>query len=326
MRASRLLSVLLLLQARGRMTAEQLADELEVSVRTIYRDVEALHAAGVPVYGEAGPSGGYRLLEGYRTRLTGLTGDEAEALFLAGMPGPASELGLGAVVAAARLKLQAALPPAMRARAARIRDRFYLDPSGWYDDGDHSPCLAAVADAVWNQRRMWVRYRRWKQPAEVSRTLEPYGVVLKAGRWYVVAMSSDRPGPRTYRVSQILELRVLDEHFDRPEQFDLAGFWQAHLVEFRAGRQQGEAVIRLSARGRDRLTDLMTADVVNAAAQTATPPDRQGWVTATVPIESLTHAQTGFLKLGAEVEVLSPPELREQLAHTVGELAAIYQP
>lgn len=182
MRASRLLSLLLLLQTRGRMTAQALADELEVSVRTIYRDVDSLHAAGVPLYGDPGWDGGYQLLDGYRTQLTGLTTDEAESLFLAGLPGPAAELGLGAVVTAAQLKLMAALPAELRDRAGRIRERFHLDAPGWYRESDRTPHLAAVADAVWNQHRLRVRYRRWSVPREVLRTLEPYGVVLKGGR------------------------------------------------------------------------------------------------------------------------------------------------
>ena len=160
MRASRLVSVLLLLQSRGRMTAQQLANELEVSVRTIYRDVGSLHAAGVPLYGDAGPDGGYRLLDGYRTRLTGLTASEAESLFLTGLPGPAADLGLGTVAAAAQLKVLAALPDDLRDRAGRIASRFHLDAPGWYHEGEENPYLAAVADAAWGDKVLQVRYRR----------------------------------------------------------------------------------------------------------------------------------------------------------------------
>src|SRR4051794_10247922 len=152
MRASRLVSLLLLLQARGRMTAQELANELEVSPRTIYRDVESLSSAGVPVYADRGPTGGYQLVDGYRTRLTGLTAEEAESLFFTGMPGPAAELGLGTVLAAAELKLMAALPSGIAERAGRIRERFHLDVPGWFHGGNATPYLRAVAQAVWNQQ------------------------------------------------------------------------------------------------------------------------------------------------------------------------------
>jgi predicted DNA-binding transcriptional regulator YafY len=324
MRASRLVSILLLLQTRGRMTAQALADELDVSVRTIYRDVESLHEAGVPLYGDAGHAGGYQLLAGYRTRLTGLNQDEAEAMFLAALPGPAAELGLGSVMAAAQLKLKAAMPPELADRSGRIQERFLLDAPGWYHDGDQSPYLPAVADAVWNQRRIEVRYRRWAAPYEVTRTLEPYGVVLKAGRWYVIAQGGSRVN--TYRVNQILELQELDETFERPADFDLSAYWRTQVTEFRSRLIQGNAVIGLSPEGRDRLPDLMTSDVVNAVDATAEDDsEREGWIKATVPIESFTHAETEFLKLGAEVEVFAPRELRDRIANTAASLAALYQ-
>src|SRR4051794_31930932 len=214
MRAGRLVSLLLLLQTRGRMTARELADELEVSVRTVYRDVESLGSAGVPIYADRGPAGGYQLLDGYRTRLTGLTGDEAGTLFLAGMPGPAAELGLGSVLAAAELKLRASLPGELADRADRIRERFHLDAPGWFRNSEATPYLATVADAVWQGRMVAVRYRRWKVPREVSRTLSPLGVVLKAGRWYLVAGSGERV--TAYRVVNILHAELLAEPATRP--------------------------------------------------------------------------------------------------------------
>ncbi|MGV9777419.1 helix-turn-helix transcriptional regulator [Streptosporangium sp. NPDC003464] len=322
MRASRLLSLLMLLQTRGRMTAQELAAELEVSVRTVYRDVESLHSAGVPLYGDAGPSGGYRLLDGYRTRLTGLTAGEAQALFLAGMPGPAAELGLGSVVTAAQLKLMAALPVELRDRAGRIRERFHLDTPNWYHGADETPYLAAVADAVWNERRLEIRYRRWKAPQEVLRTLEPYGLVLKAGRWYLIARAGQ--DLRTYRVSQILELHALPETFERPAGFDLAAHWNGALEEFEARLHQGEAVIRLSPHGMERLPDMARPALLRAAEATARPPGPDGWTQVTVPIESLPNALSEFLRFGVDLEVVSPAELRDLMAETARSLARRY--
>ncbi|GAA4214019.1 helix-turn-helix transcriptional regulator [Actinocatenispora rupis] len=324
MRASRLLSLLLLLQTRGRLTARELAAELEVSVRTIYRDAESLSAAGIPLYADAGPGGGYQLLDGYRTRLTGLTGDEAEALFLAGLPGPAAELGLGAVVTAAALKLRAALPPELRDRADLIRQRFHLDAPGWYRDADQVPYLAAVASAVWEQRRIRVTYRRWREPTDVDRTLRPYGVVLKAGTWYLVAGGADTPEPRTYKVNQILDLTTLDAGFERPTDFDLPAYWRDHISDFRTRLYTGEAVVRLSPRGRRRLAEMAADPVTAAVDRTAGAPDEAGWVTVTIPIESLPQAEADLLRLGPHAEVRSPADLRERLARAARDLAALY--
>jgi predicted DNA-binding transcriptional regulator YafY len=321
MRASRLVSLLLLLQTRGRLTAEQLAELLEVSVRTIYRDVESLHAAGIPLYGDAGLGGGYQLLDGYRTRLTGLTAAEAETLFLSGLPAAAAELGLGTMLAAAQLKLQAALPAELRERAQRIQERFHLDAPGWYQDGDSSPHLAAVADAVWNQRRIEVRYRRWASPTDVTRTLEPYGVVLKTGKWYLVARSEGQF--RTYRVNQILGLIMLDGHFERTADFDLPAYWASSISDFRAQLHQGEATIRLSPAGLQRMRETMSSSVIAAAGQIAAADD-QGWITAVVPIESLEHAHGEFLRLGADVEILSPATLRDRMRQTARSLGQLY--
>lgn len=312
-KSSRLVSILLLLQTRGRMTAAQLAEELEVSVRTVYRDVEALSAAGVPLYGDAGHAGGYRLLDGYRTRLTGLTADEAEALFLAGVPGPAAELGLGSVLAAAQLKVRAALPAELRVHTDRISGRFHLDAPGWYADGEEVPHLPAVAGAVWNCRVLHVVYRRWREPTDVERRLEPYGLVLKAGRWYVVA----GPGPRTFRVDQILELTTSDEEFTRPEAFDLAAYWAAYQRDFHDRLHRAEAVVRLAPGAAP------TGALARAAAANGRT-DVDGWIRAVVPIESVDHAHGEFLRLGTDVEVLEPPELRERIARTAAELAERY--
>jgi predicted DNA-binding transcriptional regulator YafY len=341
MRASRLLSLLLLLQTRERMTARELAAELEVSVRTVYRDVESLSAAGVPVYADRGPDGGYRLLNGYRTRLTGLTATEAESLTLSALPGPASQLGLGDVLAA-ELKLMAALPPDLRTRASRIRERFHLDAPGWFRTPDDVPHLHAIADAVWNQHRIEVLYHRWRQPRQVTRLLEPLGVVLKAGSWYLIARpapghptdtdSAEAPrdttahDPRTYRVSRVLTLRALPGHFDRPHGFDLGAFWAAYAERFEADAYREHATVKLSPDGLTRSQILLPPTMARAALDTATPPGPDGWVHATLPIESVRHAHVEFLKLGTDVEVIEPPHLRDMIAATVRTLAARYTP
>ncbi|WP_329130687.1 WYL domain-containing protein [Streptomyces sp. NBC_01476] len=318
MKSSRLLSILLLLQTRGRMTAAQLAAELEVSERTVYRDVEALHVSGVPLYGDAGHRGGYQLLAGYRTRLTGLTPDEAEALFLSGVPGPAAELGLGRALAAAQLKVRAALPPELREQADRIRSRFHLDAPGWFAVDEEVPYLGQVADAVWHNRVLDVRYRRWKEPTDVERRLEPYGLVLKAGRWYTVA--AGETGLRTYRVDRILALTVRDETFEPPAGFDLAAHWHRRQADFLAQLGRFEAEVRLTPQAAARLG----GPAGRALAATAVP-DTDGLLRLTLPVESLEQAESDILALGTSVEVLGPPELRARLAATTRALAERYR-
>ncbi|MGO4750380.1 helix-turn-helix transcriptional regulator, partial [Streptomyces sp. 2MCAF27] len=277
MRADRLLSLLLLLQNRGRMTAPELAEELEVSVRTVYRDIDALGASGIPVYADRGPAGGYRLLDGYRTRLTGLTGDEADSLFLAGMPGPATELGLGADLATAQLKLRAALPAELGERSRRIQERFHLDAPGWFRDAEEVPHLGAVAEAVWRPRALRVDYRRWR--GEVRRKLHPLGLVLKGGIWYLVARAesteSGTESVRTYRVSRILDAEVLDETFERPTGFDLAAHWAESSRRLEGMRFQGEAELLLTPRGL-RLLPMKFGAAGEAAVAAAGPPDADG--------------------------------------------------
>jgi predicted DNA-binding transcriptional regulator YafY len=349
-RASRLLSMLLLLQTRGQLTAPQLAEALGVSVRTVYRDIEALSLAGVPVYAERGPAGGYQLLEGYRTRLTGLTGDEADSLFLAGIPGPAAQLGLGALLAAAQLKVLAALPPELRTRAARVRERFYLDAPAWFQETEQTPFLEQVADAVWNQRRVRMRYQRWK--GEVTRTVEPLGLVLKAGVWYLMARALDARdageatdatnahesdsadldqgrGYRIYRISRVQTVDVHPERFERPPDFEVADFWQAASRRFESTVYHAVAVVRLAPRALRRLPALLGPAVMPAVLDSVGTPDAYGWVQVTLPIdslESLGDAVELLLRLGSEAEAIEPPELRERMARVVYALAQRYAP
>ncbi|TAJ57485.1 WYL domain-containing protein [Brevundimonas sp.] len=323
MRASRLLSILLLLQTRGRLTAETLAAEFEVSVRTIYRDIDQLSAAGAPVYADRGRAGGFQLMDGYRTRLTGLTDAEAETLFLGGLSGPAAQMGFSGAVTTMQLKLLAALPPERQAAAERLAGRFHLDPVGWYQDADEAERLPAIAQAVWNSRRIAVRYESWK--GEVARTLEPLGLILKGGLWYLAARPAEgrRQEPRTYRVSNILELTVEETTFERPAGFDLAAWWAETSRRFESDIFTGTATLRVSKPGLKRLARLGVEQARIAAVIEVQGGD--GWIEVTVPIESVEHAAIDFLRLGAEVEVLAPAELRSAMRDTIQQLAALYR-
>jgi predicted DNA-binding transcriptional regulator YafY len=321
MRASRLLSVLLLLQNRGRMTADELAAELEVSVRTVYRDIEALSASGVPVYADRGRTGGYRLVDGYRTRLTGLTEEEAQSLSLAGLPVAAAELGLGTVLAAAQLKLYAALPEELRSRAGKVAERFFLDVPGWFRGIESLPNLAELARAVWENRRVKTRYRRWDR-SEVDRVLDPLGLILKAGNWYVAARCEG--SDRTYRVSRILELEELGETFERPAEFDLATYWRQWSEQFEQRMYPRAAVVRLSPLGRDLVPFYLGAVGARALRDTRGEPDEDGWLRVELPVEPGAPALGELLRFGPELQVLAPAELRDQVAAAVAKMGAGY--
>lgn len=335
MRASRLVSVLLLLQNRGRMTAEELAAELEVSVRTVYRDIDSLSAAGVPVYAEHGRSGGYRLVGGYRTRLTGLTEQEAAALPLTGLPEAAAELGLGTVLAAARLKLTAALPRDLRDRAAMVADRFHLDVPGFFRGVESLPSLSALAEAVWEERQIRVRYRKWAQQ-EVDRLLEPLGLVLKAGNWYLVARAVPRRTPserdrtdvgepvNAYRVSRILSLSVTGERFARPAGFDLAEYWRGWSERFERTLYPNVAVVRMSPLAREVAGAYLGAVGGRAVRETAGEPDADGWRRVELPVEAGRPGLGELLRFGPDLEVLEPEELRREVAEAIRKMGARY--
>jgi predicted DNA-binding transcriptional regulator YafY len=305
MRATRLVSLLLLLQTRGQQTATELGGLLEVSVRTVHRDVEALVAAGVPIEAVRGPAGGYRLAGGYRTRLTGLTADEAQALFAAGMPGPAAELGLGGELAAARLKVLAALPAELQERAAHAQRLFHLDTRGWFRAGDRVPHLPVLASAAWGGHRVRLRYREGSKV--VRRTVDPLGLVLKGGAWYLVARRS--VGMRVYRISRVVSARALDAGFDRPPGFELDRFWEEWTRAFEQTRSRVEVTVRVSEEVRRYLP-----------GDGRVEPDGS----VTVAFENLGDAYRELLRFGADAEVLAPPELRRRVAETGREVASLY--
>lgn len=313
MRAGRLVSILILLQLRVRLTAEQLAEEFEVSVRTIYRDIEELSAAGVPIYGDRGPGGGFQLVDGYRTRLTGLGRDEAEAVFMIGVPGAADAIGLGAAAESAARKLLAALPPALSSDAGRLGARFHFDPVDWYREAETSPLLPALARAVLDQRMVTMTYESWTGVR--TSTVEPFGLVFKAATWYLAARGGDTV--RIYRVSNIRDAVVDERTFDRPTDFDLPSFWREGLQRFEASLRPSTAVVEALPAG---LARLARAGTFAAAAVRAAAVSSDGWTRVELPIESVDQATLLLLGLGPDVRAVAPPELRARvhaLAHDI---------
>jgi predicted DNA-binding transcriptional regulator YafY len=307
--------MLLLLQVKGRVTAQALADEFGVSVRTVYRDVDQLSTAGVPVYADRGPGGGFALLDGYRARLTGITRAEAETLPIAGLVGAASDLGLSEQLRNAQLKLNSALPDAAP-DASRIGSRLHIDPVGWYRRPSPVPQLTLLASAVWEQRRISMHYQSWQGSGR--RTREPLGLVLKAGDWYLVAR--ERAQARIYKVANISQLEVLDATFERPAKFDLRDEWASAVAQFEKGLLKNVARLRLSQEGISRLARLGAAALEQAHYA---PAADDGWQEVTLPVERLDYTAEQLLGFAGHVEVLDPPELRDRLRRLAERIAEL---
>lgn len=319
-RASRLVNLLLLLQSRGGMTAAQLADELEVSVRTVHRDVEELSAAGVPIFAERGPNGGIRLVDGYRTRLTGMTADEAEALFLSGVPGPAAQLGLGTVVAAAQLKVMAALPPELRSRAPRLLQRFHLDAAGWFQADEAVSHLETLASSVWEGRAVHVSYDRGDDVVE--RILAPIGLVLKGGIWYIVALVDGQI--RTYRASRVMAATLLGETIDRPADFDLAAYWAESSAAYERDAPTVEVDVRVRADQLWRVNDEFGRGTVERAERTE-EIDRPETIRLRMKLGYPNEAPGRLLAVGPDLEVIGPPEIRERVIGLANRIVERYR-
>ncbi len=288
------------------VTAQCLADELGVSVRTVYRDVTALSAAGVPVWTESGPGGGVRLLDGWQSKLGGMTGTETSALMLLGVPSISEDLGLRDVATAAQTKLLRALPLPLRAGAQVWRDRLYVDAPGWFDRPRDVGNLPGVAAAVLDGWRLRVSYRKGSRTA--TRTLDPLGLVAKAGVWYLVAQHRGRT--LSYRVSRIVEATALDEPATRPGAFDLPTWWAESVAEFDRELLQFDCRVRLSATAWRRLPHVIG---VEAARVEPGPPDDDGWFAVDLRLEAQDVALDQLISLGSDVEVLEPQSLRVAL-------------
>lgn len=319
MRADRLLSLLMLLQNRGRLTAAQLAEELGVSVRTVYRDLDALSAAGVPVYAERGPGGGCALLEPYRTTLTGLNADEARVLFMLSVPEPLVELGVSGELKAALRKLEAALPTARRGDETLIRQRIHLDPSGWSAAAKPAPHLQILYAAV-RQDLVVETTLRLAFDARAEWRMEPYGLVAKAGVWYVVGRRGGHV--RVVNVNSIVVVELVDEHYDRPPDFDLAAFWESWCRDTAARRPVYPVTVRVAAVH----LDWLAAELGEAIGRETLDSDldTSGLVTLTLHFERLEDARRRILGLGGSVEVLAPRALRLAVADYARQTVMLY--
>ena len=324
MRADRLLSLVLFLQARGRATAQAIAAELEVSVRTVYRDLEALVAAGVPVLTESGPGGGCRLMEGYRFPLRGLSPDEAEALLILGVPGALRELGLDAALDAAQRQIRVTAGGPDLNRAALV----HLDMPRWFGSQEDVPCLRDLARALRSGRRLALGYCAPGHSGDAeARVVGPLGLVNKAGLWYLVAVPArgvhDRPGIRVFRVARIASARPLAEPFERPAGFELAAFWRQWSAEFEASRPRLPVTLRASPRALAILGEVFGQAAAPALAA-ARPPDEHGWRVLVLSFEherAAVHRLAGF---GDQVEVLAPPSVRTGLVATARRILGRY--
>jgi predicted DNA-binding transcriptional regulator YafY len=304
MRADRLLSALLLLQAHGKMTGRELARRLEVSQRTAYRDMESLSAAGVPVFALRGARGGWQLDEEWRTRVPGLDEAELRALLMA-QPRIIGDARLAAAAERAIEKLMAALPVSLRERAASIRQRLYVDTKGWRGTTENLATLPIVQDAVARDRKLEIKYRRADQE-EVERSIDPLGLVAKGTTWYLVAQTP--AGFRTYRVSRIQEARLLDAPCRRPANFDLADYWRSSTEQFQATRPRFDATLRLAPRVAERMKEWHLASSVDGS------PDPEGWITLRVQFDDEEQASFMVRGFGPNVDVVAPESLRQRIA------------
>ncbi|MGY5012846.1 helix-turn-helix transcriptional regulator [Streptomyces sp. 900105755] len=339
MRAARLIRMALLVQSSPGLTADALARELDVSRRTVIRDAQALQEAGVPIRSERGRAGGYHLAPGHRTRLTTLHPTEAETLYLSGLPTALRDLGLSDAADTARLKLSATLLPSLRAAAESSVRRFHLDAPAWFREPSAPEVLPELARAVWSDRTVELDYARpgrdGAPPRTVTRLLEPYGLVLKAGVWYVVGRvpaerAAGRDGVwRTYRVDRVTALSAAPgaaEPFVRDPSFDLAAHWRAHAAGFARALLRTTVTVRLTGPGLRRLPAVAdpAGVAVALASESATAPDAAGRVTLDLPVESEDVAFGQLTGLGADVEVLAPASLRARFREHARALAAVY--
>lgn len=319
MRADRLISLMMLLQVKGKMTAKALAGELEVSERTIYRDIDALSTAGVPIYAEGGPGGGYALLDSYRTTLTGLKQEELGILFMLTIPGPISDLAISQQLKSTVLKVMSALPGRYQEQAAHIYQRLHLDAGGWFQPEEPVPYLQPVQEAVWQDRQINISYLLADGTVS-QRLILPYGLVAKAGVWYLVA-DTDK-GRRVFRVSRIKGVESTAVNFVRPPDFDLSAFWTRWAAEYEAGLPKYPVTLRIGPNLVPMLPSILGRGIRPLLEQAV--PDASGWRTIEYTFERVEQAQACIMGMGVDAEVLAPASLRQRIIQSAKEMVAYY--
>ena len=312
MKSGRLLAMLLLLQAKGRSNARELAKRLEVSQRTVYRDLDALSAAGVPVHAERGAAGGIVLADGYRQALTQFNEDELRALFISG-DNPLADIGVGDQRPFALDKLAGALPEAQRRAVEMARDRIYVDPRRWKQAAQPREHLATLRVAIWEDRRVRLHYRDQQRKPTV-RVVEPLGLVAKAGVWYLVAVSAGEM--RTFRAERILEAQELDERFERPAGFDLVAFWRDWAKQFEESLPTYVVLLRIAVEAVDDVTGYWDAHVLERG--------RSGFWLARIVFPSPEIAVHQLVAWSGKVEIVEPLALKDLVVRRAREVIANY--
>ena len=318
MRADRLLSILMRIQLRGQATARELSRDLEISIRTIHRDIESLCRAGVPVVIDRGRYGGFSLTKGYRTQLTGMSGPEAQALPFLGLESAAA-LGLAESAEAAWLKVLAALPPKTGERARSIRDRFHLDPIDWYQRIPTPTHLRPIAAATWSSTRIRIDYESWK--SRKVRTVDPLGLVLKGGRWYLLASRPQSIRVSIYKLENVHSVELLGEQFRAPRDFRLSQIWRSEVLRFEASLKRSQATVRVGPAALSRV-DRLGGE--NAESVRNAIPESDGWRQAEIWIEDIFHSASLLLGFGTDIEVIAPTELRLEICRRADRVRDLY--
>ncbi|MEW6207578.1 MAG: YafY family protein [Acidobacteriota bacterium] len=316
MRADRLISILLLLQVHRRMTARELARRLEVSERTVHRDMESLSMAGIPVYAERGAHGGWALVDEYRTNLTGLKREEIRALFLTGPHQLLADLGLEQASDAALMKLLAAIPSTNRGDAEYARQRIHIDVTGWHRADEAVTHLPLIQQAVWQERKLEITYG---ECSAVERVVDPLGLVAKGSVWYLAAGVDGEV--RSYRISRIQSARMTDEACARPEGFDLARYWEQSTARFKASLPRYSATVRVSPEIFPRLGFAGRFAKIEKTHE----PDAEGWIRVEMRFDVEEIACEYVLSFGSQIEVIEPESLREKVVEMARSVVEFYE-